>query len=215
MTKNRHTPAGWQNRIVGEGEEAPDQLLANPRNWRVHPAQQQEGLAAVLDKVGWVQRVIVNRRTGNLVDGHLRVTLAMRRNEATIPVTYVDLTEDEEALILATLDPLAGLAVTDKEMLKGLLDELPPSEDDGLQALLDGIAQHEGLLAGVEKMLDPTQGMDDSGDAEGLLKLKWGKYGVPMSQAEQEALDKLAEAYVAEHGALFGFAGWLMEGKRV
>ncbi len=25
----------WQNRIVGYGEEAPDQLMANPDNWRV------------------------------------------------------------------------------------------------------------------------------------------------------------------------------------
>lgn len=26
----------WRNRIVGHGEEAPDQLLANPMNFRVH-----------------------------------------------------------------------------------------------------------------------------------------------------------------------------------
>ena len=36
----------WVNRIVGTGEEAPDQLLANPRNWRVHPKAQQDALAA-------------------------------------------------------------------------------------------------------------------------------------------------------------------------
>jgi len=28
---------GWRNRITGSGEEAPDQLLANPANWRIHP----------------------------------------------------------------------------------------------------------------------------------------------------------------------------------
>jgi len=27
----------WRNRITGSGEEAPDQLLANPANWRIHP----------------------------------------------------------------------------------------------------------------------------------------------------------------------------------
>ena len=31
----------WRNRIVGEGVEAPDQLLANPQNWRTHPKFQQ------------------------------------------------------------------------------------------------------------------------------------------------------------------------------
>ena len=29
---------GRRNGIVGHGEEAPDLLLANPRNWRVHPS---------------------------------------------------------------------------------------------------------------------------------------------------------------------------------
>ena len=65
----------WRNRITGHGQEAPDQLLANPRNWRVHPKAQQEALAAVLDQVGWVQDVIVNQRTGHVVDGHARIAL--------------------------------------------------------------------------------------------------------------------------------------------
>ena len=38
-------PPVWKNRIDGHGEEAPDQLLANPKNWRLHPAQQQAILA--------------------------------------------------------------------------------------------------------------------------------------------------------------------------
>ena len=33
---------GWRNRIVGHGEEAPDQLLANALNWRINPKAQQE-----------------------------------------------------------------------------------------------------------------------------------------------------------------------------
>ena len=67
-------PAGtWRNRIVGSGEEAPDQLLANPGNWRVHPKAQQDALAGALDAVGWVGQVLVNRRSGCVVDGHARV----------------------------------------------------------------------------------------------------------------------------------------------
>jgi len=50
--------AGWRNRIVGSGEEAPDQLLANPANWRIHPKAQQDALAGALDQVGWVQQVL-------------------------------------------------------------------------------------------------------------------------------------------------------------
>jgi hypothetical protein len=104
--------AAWRNRIVGQGTEAPEQLLANPRNWRVHGKTQQAALNGVLDEVGWVQQILVNQRTGHVVDGHLRVTLALRRNEPTVPVIYVDLTEQEEALVLATLDPIGALAGT-------------------------------------------------------------------------------------------------------
>ena len=48
----------WRNRIVGSGEEAPDQLVANPANWRTHPPEQQRALAGALGEVGWVAQVI-------------------------------------------------------------------------------------------------------------------------------------------------------------
>ncbi len=94
------TPA-WRNRITGSGEEAPDQLLANPANWRIHPKAQQDALSGALDQVGWVQQVLVNRRSGFVVDGHARVALALSRAEPTVPVLYVDLEPEEEALVLA------------------------------------------------------------------------------------------------------------------
>jgi hypothetical protein len=36
-------------------------------------AAQEAALAGILGQVGWVQQVLVNRRTGHVVDGHLRV----------------------------------------------------------------------------------------------------------------------------------------------
>ncbi len=165
---------GWQNRIVGTGTEAPDQLLANPKNWRVHPAAQQEGLEEVLDRVGWVQNVVVNRRTGFMVDGHLRVTLAMRRSEAKVPVVYVSLTAEEEDLVLATMDPLAGLAATDRDQLAALLDGIQ-QEDATLQALLDSISQHEGLSVPPPPSLDELAEQHGDHDPETfwpVLKLK-------------------------------------------
>lgn len=178
------TPKSWQNRIVGTGTEAPDQLLANPRNWRVHPQHQQEGLAAVLDKVGWVQRVVVNKRTGHLVDGHLRVTLAMRRNEPTVPVVYVDLSPDEEALILATLDPIAGLAATDQDGLRLLLEEVSAEgQDADLQKLLDTIGQDAGLNIAPPPSLDDLE--REHGQPEDDLFWPTLKIKVPKDVAEQ------------------------------
>ena len=81
----------------------PDQLLANPANWRIHPVPQQELLKNVLAEVGWIDDVIVNQTTGRIIDGHLRVMLAMRHDERSIPVKYVELTEAEERIILVKL----------------------------------------------------------------------------------------------------------------
>lgn len=36
------TTKAWKNRIVDHGEETPDAILANPRNWRAHPDQQKD-----------------------------------------------------------------------------------------------------------------------------------------------------------------------------
>lgn len=124
MAKDKAPPANrWQSRIVGEGEEAPDQLLANPLNFRVHPGEQAQALAGALGEVGWVTRVVVNRRTGHVIDGHLRVKLALQRGEATVPVTYVDLDENQERLALATLDPISAMAGHDDAILAELLNE--------------------------------------------------------------------------------------------
>jgi hypothetical protein len=126
--KNSAQTTPWRNRIVGYDTAAPDQLLANPRNFRIHPQMQQDVLQGVIKEVGWVQDVIVNRTTGFVLDGHLRVALAMRHNEPTIPVKYVELSEEEEALVLATLDPIGALAVADKQMYTDLLRDVQSGE---------------------------------------------------------------------------------------
>lgn len=132
--------APWRNRIVGYGDEDPEQLLANPRNWRIHPGTQQAALGGVLEEVGWVDDVIVNQRTGFVIDGHLRIALALRNEAETVPVKYVDLTEDEELLVLSTLDPIAAMAVTDVALLDGLLEDLK-TDDADLQAILDQVGK--------------------------------------------------------------------------
>lgn len=134
-----------KNRIVGSGEEPLDQIMFNPRNWRIHPLSQQDALKGVLEEVGWVQQVIVNKRTGNLIDGHLRCQLAAREGAQTIPVVYVDVSEDEEALVLATLDPIAGMAATDKAKLDRLFQDIN-SDNENVQKLISEIAEKEGVL---------------------------------------------------------------------
>lgn len=150
----KHKQGNLRSRIVGEGVEAPDQLLANPLNWRTHPKEQVDALEGLLREVGWVQRVIVNRTTGHIVDGHARVELALRRSEPSVPVLYVALTEEEERLVLASLDPIGGLAGTDAETLARLLEGVETT-DPALQALLDGLAGESATAGGTEGLTDP------------------------------------------------------------
>lgn len=125
------TAAIWDNRIVGEGVEAADQLLANPLNPRIHPKEQQDVLGELLARVGWVQRVVVNQRTGRLIDGHARVKLALRQSpSAQIPVVYVDLSPEEEALVLAALDEITNMATRDNEIMAELIAQAPELEND-------------------------------------------------------------------------------------
>jgi hypothetical protein len=134
----------WRNRITGHAEVAPASLLPNPANWRRHPVRQQRALAGALGEVGWVAQVMVNRTSGHLVDGHLRLELALARGEPTVPVAYVELSEAEERLVLASLDPLAAMADTDRDALALLLAEVTPS-DRALTRMLAELADRNGI----------------------------------------------------------------------
>ena len=132
-------PVAWQNRIVGHAVVPAKDLLANPGNWRIHPTEQQQALAKVLDKVGWVQDVVVNRTSGFIVDGHLRTVLAAEENQQ-VPVAYVELSEAEENLILATFDQITGMAVPDAEKLAALMSDVQTDFPD-LSDMLDRIGR--------------------------------------------------------------------------
>lgn len=155
----------WRNRIVGHGDEDPTQLLANPRNWRVHPKGQQDALTGALDQVGWVQQVVVNTTTGHMVDGHLRVEMALSRGEPAVPVVYVELTPEEEGLVLASLDPIGAMAATDDEKLRQLLAEVA-FDSHALESALG-----ELLTA------TPATGLTDPDDAPEPSAAPWVKPG--------------------------------------
>ena len=212
MTKGSNGGA-FRSRIVGEGDEAPDQLLANPLNWRVHPKEQVDALEGLLKQVGWVQRVIVNKRTGHVVDGHARVALALRRSEATLPVLYVDLSEDEERLVLAAIDPIGGMAGTDQALLDSVLEGLV-ADDAGLQAVLDGLACR-GELVDEAEMPDLNSGdrepfqqmtftvhdeQKEQIDAALAAAKKLGAFDSQNENSNGNALARVCESFISGYG---------------
>lgn len=137
----------WKNKIVGHAEIPPADLLAHPENWRIHPQYQQEALRGAINDVGFIKSVTVNKRSGRVVDGHLRVTLALRDGIPLIPVEYVDLTEQEEAEALLTIDPIAALAGSDKDNLTALLAQVD-TNDAAVLKLLEDTATEAGIMRG-------------------------------------------------------------------
>ena len=74
----------WKTKIVGHDRVAPDQLLAQPLNFRTHPQAQRDALAAAIDEVGFIRSVTVNKTTGHLLDGHERVWQALTSEHADL-----------------------------------------------------------------------------------------------------------------------------------
>jgi hypothetical protein len=120
-------------------------LVANPKNWRRHPEAQRKALRAMLKSVGFASAVLARETDEGLVliDGHLRADLDP---DAVIPVLVLDVTEAEADQLLATIDPLAAMALTDQEALGALLGEVEiPSADLSAHVQgLAGTARHRG-----------------------------------------------------------------------
>ncbi len=158
-------PDAWRNAITRYADEAPESLLANPQNWRLHPKEQTTALTGSLTELGWIAPVIVNETTQHVVDGHARIGEAIARGEPTVPVAYVSLTEDQERLALATFDPIAAMAGTDQKMLDDLLAGLV-TEEDGLSDLLESLAseQPKQLNEDDADLTPPTEPITKPGD---------------------------------------------------
>lgn len=173
--------SNWRNRIVRQGEKPAIDFLANPLNWRIHPLFQQQAVKGVLDTIGWIQQVVESDKTGVLLDGHLRVELALSEGEQTpVPYIAVDVSPEEEALILATLDPLSALAVTDNNQLKGLLSTVE-SGSGSLNTLLDTMKKNAGL------MNPPSRALP-----QGVIPQLWGVViECENEQAQRELLDRM------------------------
>ena len=163
----------WKNRIVGHGEQAASQFLANPNNWRIHPKAQREALTGVLGEVGWVQSVIVNRTTGHVLDGHARIEEALKLGDETpVPFVEVELTEDEERKILLTLDPISAMAAADKAQLDALLHDVS-SASAGVQSMLAELAEKNGLEYGAT-IGGELEDVEPQVDRAEELRQKWG-----------------------------------------
>lgn len=120
-------PEAWRNRIVDYGEMTAAEIAANPRNPKIHGDAQRKAVSALLDDVGWVAPLVINRSSGLLLDGHMRLEQAAARGP--IPVVFVELSDDEEAEVLALMDPIGTMAAHDQGALDALIAGMDTSVD--------------------------------------------------------------------------------------
>jgi ParB-like chromosome segregation protein Spo0J len=120
-------------------------LLANPKNWRVHTKAQTAALRGLFAEVGYADALLARELADGrlqLIDGHLR---AETTPSAMVPVLILDVSEEEADKILLTLDPLTSMAESDSERLQALLNNVR-TDSKAVEQLFARIAEQDGLL---------------------------------------------------------------------
>lgn len=143
----------------------PRELKANVRNWRTHSQRQRQAFQATLKANGWAGAALLNRRTGNLIDGHMRTSEAIKAGTAQIPVLIGDWTEEQEKQLLATLDPLGSMAGTNSSALASLTEEIAKQSTK-----LEGLtANHAKALKELNRDLSTYAANVETGTAPSIL----------------------------------------------
>jgi hypothetical protein len=113
----------------------------------------------MLEDVGVVDALIARDTPAGLelVDGHLRSELA---GDDDVHVVVVDLDDVEVRKVLATFDPLSGMAVADPHALANLLDGVDLNEDN---------ADIRKLLADLRVKLGKEEDSEEDEDAKRIV----------------------------------------------
>ncbi len=132
------TPIAIRDRIQSLVRIKARDLVPNPLNPRQHPEKQKSALQGVLSEIGYVDALLVRKLPDGryeICDGHLR---AETTPDMEVPCLVCDLTDDEALKVLASFDPLAGMATFSPQKLDLLLPQVKfeaPAVGDMLKAL--------------------------------------------------------------------------------
>src|SRR5262249_32102577 len=142
-----------RNRIVAHVCVRAGDLVPHPNNWRRHPPGQRLALEESLAELGDIRSLLGYRLPDGriqLIDGHLRRDIDPDR---VVTVELVDLTEEEAAKALLTLDRLAEVAETDAQAVE-LLTATLRTESAALRVLWQGLKDEEPVRHAVDQTED-------------------------------------------------------------
>lgn len=137
------------------------------RNWRLHPQDQQDSVAAGQANVGWADVAVLNRTTGNMLDGHGRVEDERIPGTEKCPVLLGTWSEAQEKTILASLDSIGVLATANEKQFKKLLENIKYEGLPELETALETSANlYDIEFATPDEVTTETDSADDQTLAE-------------------------------------------------
>lgn len=102
----------------------PKTLTEDPGNPRDITPENRDRLRQVLDRFGFVENLVLNARTGELVSGHQRRALALELGVDRVPVMVVDLPPGEARALAIALNNPSAQGGWEPELLSARLEEL-------------------------------------------------------------------------------------------
>jgi hypothetical protein len=124
-----------KNRVKALEHHKGADLRPHPKNPRLHPDAQIKALGGILEQVGIADALLVYRAEDGvltIIDGHCR---GENWQDVKWPCLVLDVTDAEAELVLATHDPLTGMAIVDADKMQRLLDSVEIECAELLEAL--------------------------------------------------------------------------------
>lgn len=113
-------------------------LVPNPKNPNVHPSEQIERLAEIIEHQGWRRPITVSKRSGFMTVGHGRLEAAKLRGWAEAPVTYQDYDDEaSEYQDMVADNALAEWAELDLSRINADIGDLGPDFNIDLLGIKD------------------------------------------------------------------------------
>jgi len=124
----------------------------NPRVDLKPGDEEYEKLRRSIDTFGYVEPIVWNKRTGNLIGGHQRMKLLIEQGLTEIEVSVVDLSLEKEKALNLALNKISGN--WDEEKLADLLREL--SDNSEIDVTISGFD-----LSEISEILDRAEEIDE------------------------------------------------------
>jgi hypothetical protein len=96
----------------------------SPYNPRTHTQQELQAVKNSLKEFGFVEPLIINKKTKNLVGGHLRLKAAKELGLKKVPVFKVNLDETKEKTLNIVLNSHTVQGSFEENLLSSLLEEI-------------------------------------------------------------------------------------------